>query len=270
MAAKNPESKKFPGYPGHSVAGFVWEEEGLIVGNISLIPVFVLSKRAYLIANVAVHPNFRRKGIAKSLTNAALEQIKNLRIRSVWLQVNSENPAAYLLYNSIGFTERARRTTWRSQKNWEPKFSGAKAILVSKPKRKDWPNQQKWLNENYPNLISWHLAINTKQLVPGFLAGVNRFFDEKKVRQWAAHHEGQLIGTLSWQSSKGMADWLWLACTEENEDRVIKSLLPHAIQLLKVNRQLTLNYMAGRAVESFQEVGFKSHRTLVWMSLILS
>ena len=92
--------------------GFVWQENGEIVGNISLIPFTTLSRKIVLIANVAVHPDFRRKGIARSLTVAALEQAQSNHIRSIWLQVRDTNESALNLYKSLGFVEKARRTTW--------------------------------------------------------------------------------------------------------------------------------------------------------------
>ena len=36
--------------------GFVWEEEGKLIGNLTLIPFFRDGSLNYLIANVAVHP----------------------------------------------------------------------------------------------------------------------------------------------------------------------------------------------------------------------
>ena len=49
------------------LTGYVWEENGRIVGNASLVPFRNNHQRVYLIANVAVHPEYRRKGIALSL-----------------------------------------------------------------------------------------------------------------------------------------------------------------------------------------------------------
>ena len=41
--------------------GYVWEENHKIIGNISLIPVLFKGSWRYLIANVAVHPDYRGK-----------------------------------------------------------------------------------------------------------------------------------------------------------------------------------------------------------------
>jgi len=49
-------------------SGFVWEENGRIIGNLSLIPFQQGGQRIHLIANVAVLPEHRRRGIARALT----------------------------------------------------------------------------------------------------------------------------------------------------------------------------------------------------------
>ena len=268
-AAKNPKILGFPEFVGNSLAGFVWEDKGRIIGNISLIPVQALQQRAYLIANVAVHPDHRRKGIANALTNAALAYIKNRKIHSVWLQVNSNNPAAIHLYQSAGFLERARRTTWHSRSGTKPKVSSHKKVLVTSRKKRDWPLQREWLNRVYPGEVKWHLPINTQAFSPGLAGKFNRLMNERKIKQWSARLDNQLIGTLSWQSSTGMADWLWLATTPDYENLTIQSLLPYVLDLLRKKRLLSINYLAGHSVDSFQNAGFINHRTLIWMHLYI-
>src|SRR5688572_17349978 len=48
------------------LTGYVWEEAGSIVANASLVPFRHKKQRLYLIANVAVHPDYRRRGIARA------------------------------------------------------------------------------------------------------------------------------------------------------------------------------------------------------------
>src|SRR5512134_2461780 len=52
-ASHMPETASLP------LTGFVWEEDGHIIGNASLIPFRDTGKRIYLIANIAVHPDSR-------------------------------------------------------------------------------------------------------------------------------------------------------------------------------------------------------------------
>ncbi len=56
------------------LSGYVWEEDKRIVGNLTLIPYHICSETpTILIANVAVHPDYRRRGIAYRLTAKAIE-----------------------------------------------------------------------------------------------------------------------------------------------------------------------------------------------------
>jgi len=63
-AARNPRYLRWAAAMADHVSmpltGFVWEEHGQLVGNLSLIPFTYLGRRCYLIANVAVDPVSRR------------------------------------------------------------------------------------------------------------------------------------------------------------------------------------------------------------------
>ena len=113
-AAKNPRAIGMVDRAAPGLHGFVWEEKDKIVGNLSLLPVVAERRRSYFIANVAVHPDYRRRGIARALTEAAFEFIRKRGISSIWLQVNEGNIGAIHLYQGFGFKERACRTTWHS------------------------------------------------------------------------------------------------------------------------------------------------------------
>lgn len=95
------------GWSGAAVApGFVWVEEGRVVGNVSL-------RRApgwggFLIGNVAVHPNWQGRGIARALMEAALEGISARGGRWAGLEVRADNQQARRLYEHLGFREVGR------------------------------------------------------------------------------------------------------------------------------------------------------------------
>lgn len=247
--------------------GFIWEEDGQIVGNLNMLPVFAAGQRAYLIANVAVHPTHRRQGIARQLTDAALEFVKQRSVRYAWLQVDADNPVAIELYTNKGFIEQARRTTWHTTHNSIPEPPAN--IRVSSRRGGDWEKQKSWLSENYPYPIRWHLALSPKLFRPGISGLLSRAFSDKTLRQWSAYKSGKLIGSLTWQSSNSQADWLWLAAPPENDGDAIQSLTTHARRGLSPSRTLAINFPAGRAVDILQNTGFKSHQTLIWMKIDL-
>ncbi len=92
--------------------GFVWESEGAIVGNISIMSSAVPGR--YLIANVAVHPEYRRQQIGRQLTDAALRHLQAHGARSALLQVEVENTWARHLYQTLGFEVVGDTTLWQA------------------------------------------------------------------------------------------------------------------------------------------------------------
>ena len=97
------------------LAGYVWEDNGKIVGNASLVFQAHRGRKLAMIANVATHPNYRRRGIGRALTERALLGAQQKGTRDIWLQVRQDNPGAIRIYSELGFEELARRTTYYSR-----------------------------------------------------------------------------------------------------------------------------------------------------------
>lgn len=67
--------------------------------------------------NVAVHPQYRRCGIARSLISALIEALQERGSCSLTLEVRASNSSAIALYESIGFLEVGiRRNYYRNPK----------------------------------------------------------------------------------------------------------------------------------------------------------
>ena len=245
--------------------GFVWVEADALVGNLSLIPVIAFGKRRYLIANVAVHPDFRRRGIASQMTLAAIKRARQQGADEIWLQVDADNAAAQNLYQQMGFAERARRLTWQGK----PQPELAATLPIQAPVRnssvEDWDKQIAWLKATYPPKLQWNLPLDFKLFQPGWRGSMQRFFGDRRIQQWSAVAEGELLGVLTWQSSTLQADRLWLAAEKETEAMALQALLAHAHLHLRVGRALLLNYPEGRAEKVFEALGFSRSRHLIWM-----
>ena len=62
--------------------------------------------------NVAVHPDFRRQGIAEALVNTLVENLKQMGSRCLTLEVRASNAPAIILYEKLGFAEIGRRKNY--------------------------------------------------------------------------------------------------------------------------------------------------------------
>lgn len=95
--------------------GYVWTEDGVLVGNASLLPVESAPQR-WVLANVSVLPGRRRRGIARALVAACLELAAARSAEEVILQVKAGNEGARSLYAAFGFESRGTRVTWRQSR----------------------------------------------------------------------------------------------------------------------------------------------------------
>ena len=62
--------------------------------------------------NVAVHPDFRRRGIAEALVTGLVEALKIKGSHCLTLEVRASNGPAIALYEKLGFSEIGRRKNY--------------------------------------------------------------------------------------------------------------------------------------------------------------
>ena len=69
------------------------------------------------VMNVAVHPDFRRKGIAESLIDTLIQELKNRGSHALMLEVRASNAPAIALYEKLGFLQvGCRKNYYRNPK----------------------------------------------------------------------------------------------------------------------------------------------------------
>jgi ribosomal protein S18 acetylase RimI-like enzyme len=255
--------------PNMPFSGYVWEQDGEMIGNASLIPYRINGRPSYLIANVAVHPDYRQKGIARALTKKSMEHAIEKGAPEIWLHVREENERAIALYNSLNFQERARRTTWTAEPgiNTDP---GDPDVKIGTPSSDQWHKLLSWIEHNYPPEVTWHLPLYKNALRSGIYGFIFRIIYKIHIRNWTVSQGAELKGGLYWQSSSSYADSLWLAAPADAGDQAVRTLLNAAQQSLKSERTLRLEYPAGQSAGGIQSGGFSQQQTLIWMSLDLA
>jgi ribosomal protein S18 acetylase RimI-like enzyme len=253
------------------LSGYVWEENSEIIGNVSLIPYRHHKRKYYLIANVAVRPEQRRRGIGRALTVAAMDHARQRRADETWLHVRDDNPGAIKLYETLGFHELARRTNWQAKP--DPGVNASvPGIQLTKRSRRDWSTQESWLRSIYPELMDWYNPMPWNCLRPGVGPAFYRFMMEYDVRHWAGRTSNTPSAILTWQAGAGKNDRLWAALPPErieNNEKALTALLLYARRNLTWRENLVLDFPAGQYSEAIQAAGFHSHRTLLWMKLQL-
>jgi ribosomal protein S18 acetylase RimI-like enzyme len=245
--------------------GYVWEQDGRIVGNASLIPFRDHGKRIYLIANVATHPDYRRRGIGRALTERVLKQARDKNAASVWLHVRDDNPGAIKLYQDLGFQEIARRTSWQGSP--EPRLAYPENGISIVPRHpRFWPLQQEWLRRLYPKALSWYQSWNTNALRPGPLNWLYLLFIDFNVKQWAAVRNDELLATLTWMPQGGRAESLFAATgSAAASAEALISLLIHARRSITYPPHLSLDFPTDEMTDAIRAAGFTPRRTLLWM-----
>ena len=84
------------------------ETEGSVVGYIGML--YVLDEG--YISNVAVRPDFRRRGVAEALLRALEARARALRLSFLTLEVRAGNAAAVALYEKRGYRVVGRRKNY--------------------------------------------------------------------------------------------------------------------------------------------------------------
>jgi ribosomal protein S18 acetylase RimI-like enzyme len=259
LDASSPETSQIPFH------GYVWVENGKIIGNLTLICTNKHNQPRYFIANVAVHPDFRNQGIGRKLTMRALQHVRDHEGKAVILQVREDNPSAIHIYESLGFREINRRSTWVWNERPRHKQELPGGVKISQRRKEDWPQHKLWLEATYPEVVSWFLPFQMKSHEPGLLNRFMRWLDAQSVRFYSVHEDDKLIGVVSLESVNPFQDYLWIASSLAFEDRAIEAIVPYLLKRAKRPQKLLVNYPAHRAEESFLKSGMKLSNTLIWM-----
>ena len=94
---ENPLSCWLVALEGGTVAGYVGSQT--VLGETDMM-------------NVAVHPEFRRQGIAEALILVLIEDLKARQSHCLTLEVRDSNASALALYEKLGFLEVGRRKNY--------------------------------------------------------------------------------------------------------------------------------------------------------------
>jgi ribosomal protein S18 acetylase RimI-like enzyme len=146
--------------------GYVWMVEDRLVGNVSIYPASspYRPNEAWIIANVGVHPDFQRLGIARHLMSTALEAVKARSGHLALLQVDFDNYGAIDLYRRLGFVQERAFTTWhRHSYSVPPINEGDEKVFITRRRASEWPQELALAQRVRPNQrggIGWQRPLD--------------------------------------------------------------------------------------------------------------
>jgi ribosomal protein S18 acetylase RimI-like enzyme len=250
--------------PGATPDGFVWLESGKVVGNLSLLPVEGDSHR-WVIANVAVDPDQRRRGIGRSLVQAAIDLTRQWRARTVVLQVDRSNQTARELYLSLGFQVTSTRTNWiRPRGLPRPQLIRLEGLRPrSFPEwREQWELGRRVLPDGF-----WWPFLPDERLFRG--SGVPAAIGVNWTHHWIWKPQEVMLASISAHARLTAGFRFLLVVDAEHQGKVEKAMLARALAGLPEGSGGTLEYAAGEAEPELWDLGFRPDRSLTWMALDL-
>jgi len=257
------------------LSGFVWVEEGRIVGNITVSRAAPGSHR-WIISNVAVAEPYRGQGIARTLMDAAIELICEWGGKLITLQVRDNNAPALHLYRSLGFQEIFGTAYLRLDHvpEVEPqRFHSARLRprhLTPSDARKDY----ELARSATPERVQIERPVRLARYRLGF---------EQTLADWTRHlagggpnlrlvleNNGRFEATITAETGTWwLESRIFLTVHPDLRSQVEKKLVSHALHYLKRwPRRITLvrhpTYHP-EGIEALKSFGFREERTLVWM-----
>ena len=95
-------------------------------------------RQRWYIFNVATHPDFRGRGLARQLVTAALSHIRAREGKRVLLDVRADNVPAYQLYRNLGFLHLETSTTLKGSLSQLPAIQLSPNCTVRQLAETEW------------------------------------------------------------------------------------------------------------------------------------
>lgn len=261
--------------------GFVWLERGRIVGNVTVSRSAPGSKHWY-ISNVAVSKFYRGRGIARTLMEASLEYVREMRGQVISLQVRRGNQPAIKLYQSLGFKSVSATSYLKLERLSDvPSFALPDSVKI-RPHQLDIQDAvaaYTLARETVPYDIQLERPLRQSQFRLSSELDFSNFWRRllglgERCHYVVERSDGKLVATLgviagSWWTPHKLS----LMVHPDWQHYLEKPLISQALNYLKsypgqaITFQHPDEHQAG--IEAFQSFGFTVQRTHIWMKLAL-
>jgi ribosomal protein S18 acetylase RimI-like enzyme len=262
-----------------NLGGFVWEarapsgKRGTIVGNVSLSRA-PGNRQRWIISNVVVQEEWRRRGIGRGLTEAAMAEARELGARGAVLQVYEDNDPALRLYTDLGFQDAAGETEMRLEgtrsvaaldapiyrfRPWQP-VDGEAGYELAKLAT---PLARQWIRPVNAAAYRWNWWTRLEQRLAYALTG-------QRVYRIAVLKEKDLVALMTVTTSfRRDSHRLVLLVHPDHAGQVETALISRALYMLGAVPARPVKATVDRdhtaALKVLSDYGFRKRRTLLTM-----
>lgn len=249
--------------------GFVWVEDGRVIGSVSTQRAAPRSG-TWLLANVAVHPSHRRRGIAQALMRATLDLVRSQGGREAILQVDDDNLAAVALYRGLGFTRLTTQITWERPAHLPPPEFIPSTFDIRLRAPHEWQQQFALAALVRPEGVVWPRPLSPGDFRSGPLKRLDHALSGRAEEHWVAHlgRTPLLAGSLSLHFNTPEGDRLLLLVHPQYQGQVERPLLVRGLRRLgrrAWSARLEHNADDEAASQALKGLGFRERRVLRWM-----
>jgi len=258
------------------LSGFVWEENGRIVGNITVNQMGGLQSKRWLISNLAVADDYRRRGIANSLMYAGEELVREYNGSHILLQVRADNHSARQLYKAHKFDEITGTTRLSIPQTIAVATTNLPPTIILRERQADWQDTQAIYHlarETIPSRAQYLWPVrhqqfrisNTEQFKNIFRALINYRF-----AYWIAETNHRVVAMVNIKPGLiNTQHTIELIVHPDWRGRLERPLISRALNYLHRcgNGSISIKQPVDHveAIAIFKELGFQEEQTLLWM-----
>lgn len=256
--------------------GYVWVEDDRLIGNVSIYPSNLPAdmRNYWIIANVAVHPEYRGRGIARRLMEVSLDAIRKhgaTRGRSpkAILQVEQGNDAAYHLYDTLGFVEEGTWRHWRRSGTTRVPPQEHDAYIAQR-RRDEWRAEYALAKRIRPNGLGWQRPLHPRSFHRSLLGALNDMLNMRSTERLVirSEDERQVLASLWIERAVAATSVQLVLMVDPDYQGIYDDALIHlAAQRYGMRTPLMLEHPANDTLTSavLERYHFHEQRTLVHM-----
>lgn len=256
--------------------GFVWEVNGRIVGNVTVLTTKMPGR--FLVVNVAVHPDQRRKGIAYRLMQAVHDMVQKRNGHEILLQVVKDNTPAEDLYKRLNYTNLGSMTSWyapvsRLRHLDSMANSSGRGPHIRELRRSEWQAAFQLDQLALSSELNWPEPLTKDAYQNGILRKVTNFVNGRSMETWVTAHNQKLTGMATILSEWGKTHAASLRVHPEWRGELERPLLAKLIRRLYYlpRRNVRIDHPDDDSFTGnlLREANFQPRRTLTYMHLKL-